>query len=180
MPDTGPVTDRRTYVLDEGCPAEAVSAAHRETLLVLRPHLDRVEIDPDSGWPPEVADAVAQLHQIGQAQGRIPPRARTLWMSGVDLTPRDDAHFALLVALCPLTLRGDGCDADTRHLYSTNDIGGLWVRLTDAEYQDLQTRLTNIDERLVLLVRPQRFGLWRRLLRRPTAATSPGRDAGSR
>ncbi len=123
-----------------------------------------------------VLDAVAHLHQIGQAQGRIPPRARTLWMSGVDLDPGDDTHFALLVALCPLTLCGDGYDADTRHLYSGNDVGELWVRLTDAEHQELQTRLTNIDERLVLFVRPQRFRWWRRLLRGPPAATSPSRD----
>jgi hypothetical protein len=98
--------------------------------LVLRPRLATVEIDPTS---PQVSCQVQALHRLGEWQGRWPPQNRPLARTGVDLDPRNDAEFEVLIILSPHTLLADGCDEDGRNIYSADDHGGLWLKLTADE-----------------------------------------------
>jgi hypothetical protein len=42
---------KHAYVLDESADRRAAVAVHREALLVLRPRLVTVEVDPTPDWP---------------------------------------------------------------------------------------------------------------------------------
>jgi hypothetical protein len=64
------------FVLDQSAGGPAVVATHREALLVLRPRLATVEIDPTSPpWPPEVSCQVQALHRLGERPGATNPPA---------------------------------------------------------------------------------------------------------
>ena len=101
--------EQSAFVLDQSAGGPAVVATHREAPLVLRPRLATVEIDPNvAAWPPEVSCQVQALHRLGERQGRWPPRNRPLARTGVDLDPRNDAEFEVLIILSPHTLLADG------------------------------------------------------------------------
>ena len=103
------VEEQSAFVLDQSAGGPAVVATHREALLVLRPRLATVEIDPNvAAWPPEVSCQVQALHRLGERQGRWPPQNRPLARTGVDLDPRSDAEFDVLIILSPHTLLADG------------------------------------------------------------------------
>jgi len=86
-----------------------------------------------AAWPPEVSCQVQALHRLGERQGRWPPQNRPLARTGVDLDPRNDAEFEVLIILSSHTLLADGCDEDGRNIYSADDQGGLWLKLTADE-----------------------------------------------
>jgi len=70
------VEERSAFVLDPSAGGPAVVATHREALLVLRPRLATVEIDPTSPpWPPEVSCQVQALHRLGERPGATNPPA---------------------------------------------------------------------------------------------------------
>lgn len=152
-------------MLDESAGGTAVVAIHREALLVLRRRLASVEIDPTSPpWPPDVSRQVQLLHRLGERQGRWPPRNRPLARTSVDLDPRDDIEFGVLIALSPYTLLADGWDEGGRNIYSADDQGGLWLCLTADEYAEVSRRLSEVGVGETLLCpQPPRTPLWRRL-----------------
>jgi hypothetical protein len=159
------VKEQSVFVLDQSAGEPAVVATHREALLVLRPRLATVEIDPTSPpWPLEVSRQVQALHRLGERQGRWPPRNRPLARTGVDLDPRNDAEFEVLITLSPHTLLADGWDEDGRNIYSASDEGGLWLRLTADEHAEVSRRLSEIGVgEAVLGPQPPRAPLWRDL-----------------
>jgi hypothetical protein len=144
--------EEQAYVLDQSVARDVLAAAHREALLVLRPRLATVEIDPTSPpWPPEASRQVQGLYWLAERQGRWPPPRRPLARTGVDLDPRDDTEFEIVIALSPHTLLADGYDRAGRNIYSAADQGGLWLTLTVGEHRELTRRLDQLGfgERLL-------------------------------
>ena len=134
--------EEHAFVLDQSTDPAATVTVHREALLVLRPRLVTVEIDPASPpWPSRVSRHVQALNRIGERQGRWPPPERPFASTGVDLDPRKDGDFEVLVALSPHALLADGYDGEGRNIYSASDQGGLWLTLTIDEHADVVRRL---------------------------------------
>jgi len=105
---------------------------------------------------------VEALHEIGARQGRWPPRNRPFARTGVDLDPRADAEFEILVALSPYTLLADGWDQDHVNIYDANDEGGLWLNLSTEEHAQIVECLGGDGHALTPHAR--RRSLWRRIL----------------
>jgi hypothetical protein len=126
---------------------------HPAALMVLRPHLESVEFDPtEAGWPEGVRSAVEALHTVGAEQGRWPPTKRLFARTGVDLDPAVDQHFEILCALASHTLLADGWDHAGNNIYSATDSGGLSLRLSRAQHEQLTQRLlgTGVDPAILL------------------------------
>ena len=62
----------------------------------------------------------------------------------MDLDPRNDAEFEGMTTLSPHTLLADGYDGAGRNIYSADDQGGLWLKLTTDEHAELSQRLSEV------------------------------------
>jgi len=103
----------------------------------------------------------------------------------VDLDPRNDAEFEVLIILSPHTLLADGYDEDGRNVYSADDQGGLWLKLTADEHAEVSRRLSEVGvgERCSVHNRPRPLATpFRRAISgmraRSASAASEGLEGG--
>jgi hypothetical protein len=141
-------------VLSHAATSEEAALVHQAALLVLRPNLKSVELEPtDAGWPEGVRSAVQALHTLGAEQGRVPPVRRIFARTGVDLDPAVDQHFEIVCALAPHTLLADGWDLAGNNVYSATDAGGLWLRLSRGQHEQLTEWLQGSGVDPAILIR---------------------------
>ena len=141
-------------MLSHAATPEEAALVHQAVLMVLRPHLKSVELDPtEAGWPEGVRSAVEALHTLGAGQGRWPPMKRLFARTGVDLDPAIDQHFEIVCALAPHTLLADGWDLAGKNVHSATDSGCLWLRLSRAQHEQLTQRLLGSGVDPAILIR---------------------------
>ncbi|MFI6155032.1 hypothetical protein ACIBCA_20325 [Kitasatospora sp. NPDC051170] len=133
----------RELVLQDGLDLANISRAHRAALEVLRYNLDTVRLDAlsDRPWPDTVVPAHRRALALGRAQAGEAGRHRGDPASGISIDTRDDAQFALLLALAPHTIGAEGWRAE-RLIFSACDSGtSLWLAVTAHQHERLQGRL---------------------------------------
>ncbi|GAA2222110.1 hypothetical protein GCM10010232_03080 [Streptomyces amakusaensis] len=161
---------RTELLLRPGLPSPAAAHAHRAALLVLRDSLRTAHLDAysDEPWPADVLPSyehALSLAETAAPPGPRPAKRRDLGM-GIDLDPRDDAHFTVLLDLAPHTISAEA-HGDEGPLFSASDTGtALWIAVTPAQEALLGERLDALGiPRTVFTPHEGRGGrFWDRLL----------------
>jgi hypothetical protein len=109
----------------------------------LRPLLTAASVDlySDRPWPPEVVPVLDRAYECSRRQGAVKSsRRRDLGMD-VDLDPKDDAEFAMLLALAHLSIHAQGNIGD-RLAVVAHDCGvSVWGDLQPGEVEIVRCAL---------------------------------------
>jgi hypothetical protein len=148
-------TETTCFTLADGTPSDAIAAAYRAALLVLRPRLADLSIAliSDGPWPAEAEHA---LQSLKPRTVRTRPMLRP-WVTEtgyhVDLDPRDDTDIEHALSLVPWTINAEGIADDQSIAYSVNDSGtSAAFELTPAEHAELTMALADkgVDPRCLV------------------------------
>ncbi|WP_327676233.1 hypothetical protein [Kitasatospora sp. NBC_00458] len=133
-----------TLFLADGLDPAVTAAVHREALRALRSAVDRAWVDAysDDPWPDEVLPAYGQALALARAAlaGGTRTRRSDPGM-GIEIDLRDDAQFAVLLALAPHTIGAEAWRGGVL-VYGAGDTGRAFhVTVTPGQEAALRARL---------------------------------------